>query len=379
MQNRRKTTEEFRAELEVNSPSIELLGEYINNRTKVKVRCKVCKNVYESAPTSLRRSGGCKFCKRELNTKRQTKTKQQFILELNEENPMVELVSDYNGSLKKATFLCKKCSYTWTTQSPVKLVKRDKNGRVTGCPKCHNVGRMTHEEFVEKASTLNQGIEILGKFESRSKYVDVKCRKTECGHEWKMTGNNIIKGRGCPKCSGSYVYSHEEYTKMVKKKNNNIEVVSQYSGMNEKCTFYCNKHKIEFTRLAKTMVYDQHRCGCFICNHNASENEVFLYLKGLDNIISLTRQKTFESLVGLKGGKLSYDFYIEMSGRKILIERQGQQHEQPIEYFGGEEQFRSQKEHDRIKKVFAKENGYELIEIWYYEDFKEKLREFGIF
>lgn len=88
MQNRRKTTEEFRAELEVNSPSIELLGEYINNRTKVKVRCKVCKNVYESAPTSLRRSGGCKFCKRELNTKRQTKTKQQFILELNEENPM---------------------------------------------------------------------------------------------------------------------------------------------------------------------------------------------------------------------------------------------------------------------------------------------------
>ena len=68
-----------------------------------------------------------------------------------------------------------------------------------------------------------------------------------------------------------------------------------------------------------------------------------------------------------------------MSGRKILIERQGQQHERPIEYFGGEEQFKSQKEHDRIKKVFAKENGYELIEIWYYEDFKEKLREFGIF
>ena len=75
---------------------------------------------------------------------------------------------------------------------------------------------------------------------------------------------------------------------------------------------------------------------------------------------------------------MSYDFYVEIGDRKILIERQGEQHERPIEYFGGEEQFKIQQEHDRMKKNYAETNGFEFIEIWYYEDFKEKLKQFEI-
>lgn len=376
---KRKTNEEFKMEMKIISPSIEVLGEYKNNKTKIEVQCKVCNKKYESTPDTLLRAKECKFCKREVNTKRQTKTKEQFVFELEKMNPTIKLISDYKGSLKKTTFLCKDCSYAWTTGSPVKLVKKDKKGRVTGCPRCKKVGKMTHEEFVEKAKVENKEIKVIGEFKARNQYIEVKCQKEECGHEWKMTGNNILKGRGCPKCCGQYIYSHEEYTEMVKKKNKNIEVVGLYTGMNENCTFYCKKHRVEFTRIAKTMTYNHYNCGCFICNHNASENEVFLYLKELSDPTLLVRQKTFDSLIGLKGGSLSYDFYIELGERKILIERQGQQHEKPVDYFGGEKQFEIQKEHDRIKRLYAKENGYELIEIWYYEDFKEKLKEFGIF
>lgn len=63
--------------------------------------------------------------------------------------------------------------------------------------------------------------------------------------------------------------------------------------------------------------------------------------------------------------KLSYDFYVPDCN--ILIEFNGEQHEHPIEYFGGEQRFEIQKEHDKRKKTYAKNNNIELLEIWYYD------------
>ena len=36
-----------------------------------------------------------------------------------------------------------------------------------------------------------------------------------------------------------------------------------------------------------------------------------------------------------------------------------------LTFFGGEEQFLKQQEHDRIKREYAENNGYKLLEIWY--------------
>ena len=62
---------------------------------------------------------------------------------------------------------------------------------------------------------------------------------------------------------------------------------------------------------------------------------------------------------------MSYDFYLEDDG--ILIEIQGIQHEQAIEYFGGQESFEIQFEHDKRKRQYAQDYGLFLLEIWYYE------------
>ena len=67
----------------------------------------------------------------------------------------------------------------------------------------------------------------------------------------------------------------------------------------------------------------------------------------------------------MKNGLLSYDFYLPIYN--LLIEFQGIQHEQPIEYFGGEEQFEIQQEHDKRKREYAKQNNINLLEIWYYD------------
>lgn len=76
-------------------------------------------------------------------------------------------------------------------------------------------------------------------------------------------------------------------------------------------------------------------------------------------------QYTFDGLCGVNGGLLSYDFYLP--NKNVLIEFQGEQHEQPIEYFGGKEKFKIQQEHDRRKREYAKNHNIDLLEIWYWD------------
>ena len=50
-----------------------------------------------------------------------------------------------------------------------------------------------------------------------------------------------------------------------------------------------------------------------------------------------------------------------------MIEFQGEQHERPVDFFGGEEQFTIQQEHDLRKREYVKAHNIDLLEIWYYE------------
>ena len=82
-------------------------------------------------------------------------------------------------------------------------------------------------------------------------------------------------------------------------------------------------------------------------------------------------------MLGAGGGQLSYDF--AMSDKKygyILIEYNGIQHYEANDYFGGEEKFKIQKEHDRRKRDYAKKHGYKLITIKYTYDTYESVEEY---
>ena len=101
-------------------------------------------------------------------------------------------------------------------------------------------------------------------------------------------------------------------------------------------------------------------CGCI---KSIGEYKINKYLS-FNNIVYNSQMK-FDSLVGVGGKSLTYDFYLP--NNNLLIECQGKQHEKPIEIFGGEEQFKIQQEHDRRKREYAEKNGYRLLEIWYYD------------
>lgn len=101
-------------------------------------------------------------------------------------------------------------------------------------------------------------------------------------------------------------------------------------------------------------------CGC-IKSHGETNIKRFLS----DINIAYEYQKTFDNLLGTQNGKLSYDFYLP--DYNLLIEYQGEQHDKPIGFFGGKEQFLCQQKHDCIKREYAENNGYKLLEIWYWD------------
>ena len=60
------------------------------------------------------------------------------------------------------------------------------------------------------------------------------------------------------------------------------------------------------------------------------------------------------------------DFYLPKEN--VFIEYNGRQHYEPVEYFGGEEQFERQQKRDAWVRHYCIDNGIKLIEIPYYSD-----------
>ena len=61
----------------------------------------------------------------------------------------------------------------------------------------------------------------------------------------------------------------------------------------------------------------------------------------------------------------------------MLIEFQGEQHYESVDYFGGDKKFKDQQRKDRIKRNFCKENNMPLLEIRYDDkDWESKIKEF---
>ena len=59
---KKKNTKDFINELKKINNDIIVLGEYINSKNKIKVQCKKCNHIWESVPSNLLRKHGCPKC-----------------------------------------------------------------------------------------------------------------------------------------------------------------------------------------------------------------------------------------------------------------------------------------------------------------------------
>ncbi len=105
---------------------------------------------------------------------------------------------------------------------------------------------------------------------------------------------------------------------------------------------------------------------CSKCASSLSQGEKFIKNILEESGVSYAQQYVFNDLMGDQKS-LRFDFAIlnKLNKPYILIEFQGRQHYEPIEYFGGKKQFEKQKRYDEKKREYCKKHHLTLIELPY--------------
>lgn len=123
------------------------------------------------------------------------KTHEQYVKELSEINPNLEVIGKYQHSHKPLRIHCKRCGHEWEVP-PYNLL------RGTGCPECALTNkRKPIEHFIEEVRQINSSIEIIGPYKSTDTPIECEC--LICGYIWKTRPSVLLRGSGCPRCAGN--------------------------------------------------------------------------------------------------------------------------------------------------------------------------------
>ncbi len=366
---RRRTHEEFLLEVKNTHPNIMILGVYKNARTKIKCKCSVCGNEWDITPYDLLKGKGCYECTKKVMSNRLIKTTEQFIKELKEINPYIEILSEYKGNKKPIKCRCLIDNNIWETR-PINLL------RGVGCPKCginktKKVNSKNHEDFIIELKTTNPNINVLTKYTNAK--TKVKCECVICGHIWESIPDNLLKGKGCPKCklikqSERQTKTHEEFTKEMKNVNPNISILTDYIGSQIKVDCKCDICGNRWSAKPSNLLQGK---GCPKCCISNGEKRIMKYLDN-NNISYIYDKPYFNDLFGLGGKNLRPDFIIE--DIKLWIEFDGEFHYNDFYKDGS---FETLKYHDKLKDEYAKEHNWKLTRIpyWEYDNIENILNE----
>ena len=151
---KRKTHEEFIRDLKKVTDEITVIGNYINSKEKIKVKCNKCGNVWFAAPSNLLNGNKCPKC---YGTPK--KTNEEFLKEIKDNNYNFVPLEEYIDAKTKIKFRCNVCNHEWFAR-PNQIL------RGTGCPKCFGTPKKTHEEFEKQFYSINDNIIL------KSKYID---------------------------------------------------------------------------------------------------------------------------------------------------------------------------------------------------------------
>ena len=351
--NIKKTTEEFVNELKEINDNIEILGEYVNAHTKIKCKCKIDGYEWETTPHSLLKGQGCPKCAGNAN-----KTTEEFKQEMKEINDNIEILGEYKGSKIKIKCKCKIDGYIWET-TPNNLLKG------YGCPKCSgNIKNKTTEYFINELKEINNNIEVLGEYKGSNKKIRVRCKID--GYEWETTPSVLLNNHGCPKCSGKEKSNTERFKQEMKEINNDIEILGEYVNRKTKIKCRCKIDGHEWEATPNNLLNGS---GCPKCNTSKGEKRIAKYLDNR-NIKYIHDKGYFKDLKNSKNNILRPDFIIK--DRKIWIEFDGKQHFEVVDFSSknqelAKEQFEQIKENDKIKNEYAKKHNWKLIRIAYWD------------
>ena len=311
------------------------IEDYVNNATKIKHKCKQG-HVYEQRPADHLHGQGCPKCKggvsySSLDYYNECKSKGYDLP-----------VEEYIDVATKIKHICKQ-GHTYK-----QIPRNHLQGQ--GCPRCSK--KHSPKEYHDLCELRGLDLPVEDYINTKTK-IKHKCSK---GHLYEQTPSKHLSGQGCFICNGTKKKTPKEYYQECKLKGLDLPI-EDYINNPTKIKHRCNKGHIY---LQSPNMHLNKQQGCPICNESHGEKYIRNYLD--KHNIKYEAQKKFQ---GLKDKTyLSYDFYLP--DYNTLIEYQGIQHYESISFNGkGNTDLDKQKYHDRIKREYAKDNGYRLLELKY--------------
>ena len=298
------------------------------------------------------------------------------VVDLRLKDRNIERVDNYTHSHIKMKFRCLVCNNIWETKPNKILIAKH------GCPECgknkcieNNPNRLSNKIIDERL--LNRSITRIGNFTTDKTPILFKCNIDGC--EWLATPNNVYKKTrptGCPECKLKKVSQGNEYRPLSSNevideriKDRKIIRIDNYINKETKIHWKCEIcNNIWMTKPGNILMGG----GCPNCKNKGER----LLKELLETYIvsPIIHHKTFK----FNDRKYIVDFYIEINNRRIIIERQGEQHYRPVNLFGGSPAFKKQLKRDDELRQYCRENNIELYEIPFWlsnEDVINKVKE----
>jgi len=163
--HKKRTTEDFAAELAITHPNLELLSEYVNTNTPITVRCKIHDYTYQTTPHRLKQGANCQKCyddRRSVTNRKPIEKILEEVEKIHGDKYILPYINtEYINSKTKLTCKCKHGHEFKITLN--KLINREQ-----GCPICN-------ESHLEEKISL-----LIPSFERNKHYDWLKNPKTNC-------------------------------------------------------------------------------------------------------------------------------------------------------------------------------------------------------
>lgn len=198
--------------------------------------------------------------------------------------------------------------------------------------------------------------------------VYIKCQIKNYHESYKVSPSNFtVLNKRCSYCANRSIHYLDSLGHLFPQvldiwSDKNKKSPYEYAPFSNKVVYWkCSEgtHKDYKRIISNSNIYN---FRCPLCNQSKGEKRIEEYL--IKNNIKYNFQKAFSDLIGLKGGYLSYDFYLPKYN--LLIEYQGEFHDGNGNYYM-KINLEKQQEHDCRKKEYANNHNIKLLEIWYYD------------
>lgn len=175
---------------DIHNSEYEIL-EFSNGNLPVKMKHKICGNIFEQVGHRHLRGNRCPKCYRSFKLSKEDIIKRSNRLWNNE----YEIISEKVEYDKKAKIKHKTCGYEYDQMTYSHLLG-------VGCPKCAGNKKHTKETVQEKSNKIhNNEYEILSNVKNVKSKIRIKHKL--CGREYSQKVDYHISGRMCPYCSSS--------------------------------------------------------------------------------------------------------------------------------------------------------------------------------